>query len=528
MSDAITISGGTSTAVATDELFADATRLGGAATAISAARGLAGEHGGELEAIGADVGSGWAEPRPGALVHGLEAELRRCEADGEALRAALIASAERYGCAERAVDRLWQLGGGLVAYLLGSALTTPAGLAFAGGAAVAAGLNAAVADDWGSTPLGDWLAANRGLLSDPTFVRAVRAAVDSADEFAAGAAHLPGGGGIASGFGSLVGAPESASILLGIAALVGSRELVDGPVSVRRAEGVDRAGDGRAPAGHPSEGPERSVRAPGGFADLASRIPGGEGPQIRIERYGDPGDPRWVVYVSGTVDPTVVAGGQPFDMVSNVHGIADDAPLDALRLAGAESGAGERAVRDAMRAAGMAPGDPVYFAGHSGGGIIVHELVKDPGINAVGGVNLGGPGDSAPTRAGAPVLDVAHDEDLVPAVGGTGHPSAERTTVTRSVLGDGHRYEGVLPAHSLESYRDTAALIDASEAAELIELRELLAFTGGGTCAVSEWIAERDQAGAPEPSTASAMPTVPAGDAPLSRSTDGRRGRSAS
>ncbi|GAA1794325.1 hypothetical protein [Agromyces lapidis] len=523
MSDTITISGGGSTAVATDELFADAARLGGAATAVSAARAQAGALGHELDAIGADHGTGWAEPRPAALLRELEMELRRCEADGEELRAALLASAERYGWTERAVDGLWQFGGGVVAYLLGSALTTPAGLLFAGGVALTAGLDAAAAKAWGSTPLGDWLAANRGLLSDPLFVRAVRAAVDSVDEFAVGAARLPGGSGLAAAFGDLVNAPESASMLLGVAALVGSRALVDGPVSVRRAEGGDRAGDGAAPAGHPSAGPERSVRAPGGFADLAARIPGGEGPQIRIERYGEPGDPRWVVYISGTVDPAIVAGEQPFDMVSNLHGVADDSPLDALRLAGAESGAGERAVRDAMLAAGMAPGDPVYFAGHSGGGIIVHELVKDPELNAIGGVNLGGPGDSAPTRDGVPVLDVAHDEDLVPAVGGAGRSSPERTTVTRSVLGDGHGYEGVLPAHSLESYRDTAALIDASEATKLVELRELIAFTGGGTGAVSEWIAERDPAGAAEPALEPSP--APAVAAPLSRATDAPRGR---
>lgn len=524
MSDAITISGGGETAVATDELFADAARLGGAGAAVDAARAQAGALAAELDAIGADHGGGWAEPRPAALVRGLEAELGRCEADGEELRAALVASAERYGWTERAVDGLWQFGGGLVAYLLGSALTTPAGLLFAGGVAVTAGLDSAAASVWGSTPLRDWLAANRGVLSDPLFVRAVRAAVDSADEFAVGAARVPGGSGLATAFGDLVNAPEGASMLLGIAALVGSRALVEGPVSVRRAAGADRAGDGRAPAGHPSAGPERSVQAPGGFADLASRIPGGDGPQIRIERYGDPGDPRWVVYISGTVEPSFVAGEQPFDMVSNLHGIADDSPIDALRVAGAESGAGERAVRAAMEAAGVSAHDPVYFAGHSGGGIIVHELVKDPGINAVGGVNLGGPGDSAPTRAGTPVLDVAHDEDLVPAVGGSGRPSPERTTVTRSVLDEGHRYEGALPAHSLASYRDTAALIDASEAPRLVELRELLAFTGGGTGAASEWIAERDQAGAPAVSAAAASPAAPDA-ASLSRSTDEPRGR---
>ncbi|MFF2272675.1 hypothetical protein ACFVTX_10405 [Agromyces sp. NPDC058136] len=491
MSDTITISGGGSTAVATDELLGDAIRLGGAASALVAVRGQVGALAAELDAIGADRGGGWAEPRPAAMLHELDRHLQRCESDGDELRAALVASAERYGATERSIDGLWQAGGGLAAFLLGSFLTSPTGLVVAGTAALGLGANAGLAKLWGSTPLNDWIAANRHLLSDPNFVRAVRVAVDSADEFALGASHVPGAGALAATLGQSAKAPENASILLALAAIVGSRALVETPVTVRRAEGADRDGDGSAPAGHPSEGPERTVQAPASFAELASRIPGGEGPQIRIERYGEGDDPRWIVYISGTVDPAIVADREPFDMTSNTTGIADDSVLDALRTAGAESGAGERAVRAAMAAAGIAPGDPVYAAGHSGGGIIVHEIVRDPAVNAVGGANFGGPGDSAPTHPGRPVLDVAHDEDVIPAVGGSGHASPERTTVTRSVADELHRYGGALPAHTLESYRETAALIDEAEAAELVRLRELLAFTGGGQGAVSEWIAER-------------------------------------
>ncbi|HEY1106908.1 MAG TPA: hypothetical protein VGE78_12240, partial [Agromyces sp.] len=345
----------------------------------------------------------------------------------------------------------------------------------------------------GTTPLNEWLAANRGLLSDPIFVRAVRAAVDSVDELALGALPVPGGGVLAAAVGPRIGAPESASLVLALAALLRSPALVDGPVGVHRADRADRAGDGRAPSGHPAEGPERTVRAPAGFGDLAARVPGGDGPQIRIERYGEPGDPRWVVYVSGTVDLAVVAGEQPFDMVNNIHGIADDSPIDALRRAGAASGAGERAVREAMAAAGVAPGDPVLVAGHSGGGIIGAKLAADPDLCVIGALDLGGPNDSAPTRPGVPNIVVAHTEDLVPALGGTGHDSPDRTVVSRDALEPGRSYDDeTLPAHALERYQQTAALMDESDDPRLAEFRELLAFTGGGEGAVSEWIARRE------------------------------------
>lgn len=500
MSDAITISGGGTTAVATDDLFADAARLGAAVAALEAAAGDAAGLAVELDALGADRDAGgfagrqtlWNGPHPAGATHRLECALRDRRAEGDELRSALIASAERYGLTEQLVDGAWRVGGGVAGYLLGSFLVSPGGAALAGGVALAAGANTSARQVWGATALDEWLAANRGVLSDPLFVRAVRAAVDSVDEFVLGALHVPGGEKLAALIGPHVGAPESASVLLALAAALRAPALVDGPVRVRRTDRDDRAGDGQAPGGHPSEGPERTVRAPAGFGDLAGRIPGGEGPQIRIERYGEPGDPRWVVYVSGTVELGVVAGEQPFDMVNNLHGIADDSPLDALRRAGASSGAGERAVREAMSAAGIAPDDPVLVAGHSGGGIIGARLAGDPSLGVIGALDLGGPNDSAPTRPGVPNVAVEHTEDLVPALGGAGHPSPERIVVARDALEPGRSHDGeILPAHSLERYRQTAALMDESDDPRLAEFRELLAFTGGGEGAVSEWVARR-------------------------------------
>ena len=480
MGDGLTISGGGGTAVATDELFVDAARLGAAAGVIDAWAAGAATLSVELDTAGLDRGAGgWAEPAPAAAMRRTEQALRACGDTADELRGALIASAERYGWAERWIDGLWKVGGGFLAGALGAHLFSLHGV----GSAVGLGVNAAARNLFGPTPLDQWVASQQRLLSDPTFVRVVRAAADSIDELVAGARGAPGYG----AFGQLVGAPESASALLGITALLGTKVLVDGPVSVARA--IPGVG---APQGHPAASPVRMVAAPTGVGDLADRVPSGDGPQIRIERYGQPDEPRWVVYISGTVESSLVAGEEPFDHSSNAFGIADDSWIDELRTAGAESGAGERAVRQAMAEAGVAPGDPMMPVGHSGGGIIATRLAVDPQLNVVGTVNLGGPVVSAPTSEGVPVLSLEHDEDIVPAVGGSGHPADERLTVSRSVLDEGRAYDSALPAHDLARYRETAALVDESEEERLRAFRELVGFTGGGTGVVTEWKATRE------------------------------------
>jgi len=326
----------------------------------------------------------------------------------------------------------------------------------------------------------------------------VRVAVDHVDEVVASAAHLP----FARWFGTAVGAPESASLVLGVAGLLGvagSRVLVDGPVRVEQVASTPVttppvATSVAAPPVATSAGLGVVVPPPGGIGDLADRVPrGDDGSQIRIERYGTAHDPRWIVYIGGTVDFGLVAAEQPADMTNNLHGIADDSALDALRIAGAESGAGERAVREAMCEAGVGAGDPLLAVGYSGGGVVAARLASDPELNAVGAVNLGGPVASAPTREGVGLLSIEHEEDLVPATGGAGQPSPDRVTVSRTVLEPGREYEAVFPAHELARYRQTAAMVDASEEARLASFRSLVGeVTGGAGGTRSDWVATRD------------------------------------
>jgi pimeloyl-ACP methyl ester carboxylesterase len=149
-------------------------------------------------------------------------------------------------------------------------------------------------------------------------------------------------------------------------------------------------------------------------------------------------------------------------------------------------------VRRALEEAGARPADPLFAVGHSGGGVVAAALAGDPTLNVVGAVSLGGPVASAPLADGVPLPSIEHEEDLVPATGGWGHPSPDRLTVSRSVLEAGRAYDAAVPAHELVRYRETAALIDASEEARLVEFRERLAeFTGGREGAMTRWIGTR-------------------------------------
>ncbi|MBM7832503.1 hypothetical protein JOE59_003208 [Agromyces cerinus] len=497
MDDSLTVSGGGSTSVATDELFADASRLGATEAVVAEwrerarviSRGLI-----ELDLSEPSAGtSDLSSPTWG--IANASARLYEATQYAGRLREALIESAERYGAAEGVVEALWRVAGGSLAWLLGGVAVLPSTL-IAGGV-VAGAIAGAKALGW-HVPAETWLAQQQGMLSAPAFVRAVCTAADSADEIVAGGLRVPQGLAVAAG--AEIRAPEAASLLLGATGLVGaafgSKVLVDGPVSVKR-ERRDGRADHRAAGrtaladGQPFGAP---VSAPTGIADLVDRIPTSDADaQIRVERYGEASDPRWVVYIGGTVDFTTTAGAETNDMTSNVHGIADDSAIDALRLAGADSAAVDRAARLALAEAGAKPGDPIVPIGYSGGGAAAAGLAADPELNVVAVVSAGGPVASAELPEGTPLLSIEHEEDLVPATGGWGHPSPDRLTVSRSVLEAGAEYDAAVPAHELFRYRQTAALIDASEEERLVAFREQVArFTGDGSGEMSRWVATRE------------------------------------
>lgn len=500
MSDDLVIRGGGSTAVAVDTLFADANRL---ATAEAIVQGwvdrYASIHAHLEEARRAASLSGWLPWPEHELCHA-GAALSDVADRIASVRRALLESAERYGETERFATALWDLGAtlgttalgfvapqllaGTLIAMLPTALTVAAGY----GVARAAGADP---DAVVTGSVREWVQEHRGVINDPGFVRFVRTFADHADDFLLGALRVPAALPLA----FAVDAPESASMILGTAGVAAAglgsgRVLVDGPVRVER---VAPRGPARDPAVAPPRENAAAVPAPDGWEDLIARVPPSDGgAQIALERHVVDGENRWLVYIGGTVDFGLDAGAEPFDMTSNVHGIADDSPLDAMRLAGASSAGAERAVREALAAAGAAPGDAIMAIGHSGGGVIAASLAGDPGLNVVDGLNLGGPIASAQIPPDRAFTSVEHDDDPVPATGGSGHASHVQV-ISRRVNEHGYDGDDLLPAHRLVEHRRTGSLMDESDDPRLIAGRERMReFTGGTVGERSEWRAVRE------------------------------------
>lgn len=410
------------------------------------------------------------------------------------LAVALEDAAEGYGRTERAVQRLSTVGSAVLGWVFGFASPVEflaLVVAALGAAAGFAAMTLVTGSPRASVETLALAVRRSGLLSNPVFVAAVRAAVSSVDDAMLGAARLPLPLTLtldddATGWFGLHGA---AGVVVGLA---GPRLLKETLVAV--------AQTGSATA-----------RGPTGFADLAARIPpAGVGkPQVRIERYeGFDGSPRWIVYAGGTVDTGLSPAGEPWDDTSNVQGIAQ---LDPGSV---------RATLAALREAGARPGDAVLSVGYSQGGIVATDVVREGGFTNAGLVTFGSPTGQLAVPTAAPDVAVEISEDLIPALGGeprdSAHGGLERVLVRRGIYdleGAADRHPpptgDMLPAHALSNYADTARLMDASTDPRLAGMRERIdAFTGAAPPQVSLWRADRVSAASGPASGPAASPTA--------------------
>ncbi|MDX2376148.1 hypothetical protein M4I32_04965 [Microbacterium sp. LRZ72] len=217
-----------------------------------------------------------------------------------------------------------------------------------------------------------------------------------------------------------------------------------------RARGIDPAfaATGRARVDPVRRAP---TQAPVGLTQVATRIPGGAAARVRVERYDMPAGRReWVVYVAGT--QSFGGGDELFDMDSN------------LELYGGRGAASSDAVAAALADAGHREGETVHAVGHSQGAMIASMLAaSDPDVRTL--VGFGSP-VLPPASADVLSVDVRHSDDVVAALAGppVPGPSGAPGSFIAERLADplpGIR-DGWLPAHQMDGYIETAALIDAS------------------------------------------------------------------
>jgi len=446
MSDSLTISGGGSVSVATTEMLVSASALHRAA---SMSRDIAGAVSmvdarlttNQLVTLGIPTAAALAENDLDCAF----AELQSLAQRAERLSSLVRFAAESYGMAEAIAEGLSRKFTAEAAALFGflfpkhllvwgaSLVGLPILFGFTAAALVTGRQPAELLADK------ELMAGLNALISDPLFVQTVRLGVMNVDEIVAGASGLP----------------PSLVALLSAAGLIG---LSSSAAGVGRLAGV--AGMmAETPVALVSRTDTTPVKPAQTVDERAERIPQHteESPfQVRVEKTSRPGEEdTFEVYIGGTVDFAFGDSAQPFDGSSNVN------------LAAGQEAAAMKAVLMAMEEAGITAESEVMLNGYSQGGAVAAMIAATGDYNVTGVLTFGGNTGQIPIPAGVDAVLVEHEDDIVPAAGGS-QDNQHATIVTREAFGGRQLPEGVLaPAHQLNEYRDTAQLMDIDGSDEL-------------------------------------------------------------
>ncbi|WP_062137671.1 PGAP1-like alpha/beta domain-containing protein [Demequina aestuarii] len=240
--------------------------------------------------------------------------------------------------------------------------------------------------------------------------------------------------------------------------------------------------------------------APTGVADLIAGIDplqvGGDG-MVAVETIAHPdGSRSHVVRIPGTQDFSVTAAS-PFDNRTN-----------AVAVTGGDTDTA-RFVRDAMRAAGVLPHEPVMLVGHSQGGIVAATLAADTSdefwVTHV--VAAGSPTDRIPHRDDVQYLHLSSEQEVVHQLDGRATPDAPHITTVVADLraaadpAVARAGTGLIGAHAVSSYVAAGQAADASSHASMTAWRASAArFVGGGTATSREFAPTfTERVGSPPP-----------------------------
>jgi hypothetical protein len=459
--DGLTISGGGSTAVATDELFAAAQqlhRLAFEAAAIGLELGTAGAPVEALVAASAPA----AAARAGFDIREAMSMLARIESEAHGVGGALSTAAEGYGFIDRFVGALGLQLAGVGAALAGTVLraaVVASPLAFIVAHQLVRGLVASHVFSGGSAPASPSAHESNGLLTNPLAVGIIRDATMSVDDASLVAGGVPGP--LASLLGDaglgLTGLAFASTAIMGAGSSVGL--FTETPVRLV-------AEHSRAVTGPPA-----------GFEDRLARVPDpatDNGAQVVVEKYSTPGEPdRFEVYIAGTVTFSPEETTEPWDMTSNMSNAAGD------------GGGSVASVVEAMRSAGVDDSSPVQLTGYSQGGGTAARIAASGDFNIVGLTTFGGPTGQVPIPADVPTVIVEHSDDMVPALGGV-QANQQALIVEREVFaGRDIPTEYAVPAHHMEYYEETARLMDAASSDQVTQAATRLGAFGAGAIRVT-------------------------------------------
>lgn len=263
----------------------------------------------------------------------------------------------------------------------------------------------------------------------------------------------------------LLPAPVRDQVVLGGSAALATSLIAPGNTSARATRLFAATQDVDARLGSIRETPVTgslvsSLRGGAGaksLGDLAERVAStnNKNSQIRIERYENG---SFVVYLPGTQS----GKSNPFDLTS-----------DARLAANPESSELALAVKRAMTDAGITKESPVILAGYSLGGLLASEISTDERFNVTGVLTLGSPIGQVAIPSEVSVVSLEHTNDPIPTLTGEINPLTENW-VTGSREAELDPLHPAFEAHSIENYKETAALADESQDAGMRRVRENL------------------------------------------------------
>jgi len=193
---------------------------------------------------------------------------------------------------------------------------------------------------------------------------------------------------------------------------------------------------------------------------------------IEVQTVSGPHGPRHVVYLPGTDDMLTTPASRDGD--------ARDLPTNFAAVSGVSTTYAD-GILEAMKQAGIAPGEPVALVGHSQGGIMAGWLATHQETYAITNVvTAGSPvGDQGDYPASTHVLSLENRGDLIPLTEGEQNADAGNHVT----VGFDDSGTSIVGNHDLARYVDGGGAVDASDhpslVAELERLRDL-GFLGTG------------------------------------------------